>query len=85
MPGSGAMMGTSAEGAAVVAGPTGTLGCGAAVGAARYGVAGAGAAVCAAGSGDAPVCNAGAGSLVSIGSGDRSTAGAIGAGFSAGM
>ena len=85
MPGSGAMMGTSRVGAAVVAGPTGTVGWGAAVGAARYGVAGAGAAVCAAGKGDAPVCNAGAGSLVSIGSDDRSTAGAIGAGFSAGV
>src|SRR5207249_7775233 len=49
MPGSGAMTGTSLVGAAVVAGPTGTVGCGAAVGAARYGVgygvAGAGATV----------------------------------------
>jgi hypothetical protein len=84
MPGSGAMTGTSRVGAAVVAGPTGTVGWGTAVGAARYGVAGAGAAVWAAGRGDAPVCMAGAVSLVGIGSDDASITGVSGTGFSAG-
>jgi hypothetical protein len=78
------MIGTSLVGAAVVAGPTGTVGCGTALGAGRYGAVGAGTAVCAAGRGDAPVCVAGAVSLVGIGSAERSTGGAIGTGFSAG-
>ena len=84
MPGSGAITGMSRVGAAVVAGPTGTVGCGAAVGAAPYGVAAAGARVWAPGRGDAPVCIAGAVSPVGIGSDDASTAGASGTAFSAG-
>lgn len=82
--GSGAITGTSLVGAAVVAGPTGAVGWGTAVGAARYGVAGAGAAVPAAGKGVAPVWTPGTVSLVGIGAKVESTAGATGAGFSAG-
>src|SRR2546423_2260538 len=83
MPGSGAITGRSLVGAADVAGPTGVVGCGAAVGAARYGVAGAGAAVRAAGKGVVPVWTPGIVSPVGIGA-DVATAGATGAGLSAG-
>jgi hypothetical protein len=73
-PSSGATAGMPRPGAAVVAGPTGTVGCAAPVGAAMFGVAWAGAAVWR--PRGVPVFG--------IGAEDISTAGAIGAGFSAG-
>jgi len=82
IPGSGAITGKPRPGAAVVAGPTGTVGWGAAVGAATYGVAGA--AVSSPGNGEDSIGTPGSVSLVGIGAEDISTAGAIGAGFSAG-
>ena len=83
MPGSGAITPTPRLGAAVVAGPIGTVG--AAVGAATYGVAEAGAAVSTVGNGDESVGTPGAVSYVGTGTDECSTAGASGAGSAAGL